>query len=68
MKTTDIVAYETHEKRALHCAAVHNREHDGDERLEYQGLKTEPSTMATMSGAMYTHGPRPKPPTGEGSP
>ena len=37
-KTTDIVAYETHEKRALHCAAVHNREHDGAERLESQGL------------------------------
>ena len=37
-KSTDIVAYETHEKGALHCAAVHNREHDGDERLEVQGL------------------------------
>ena len=47
------MAYETHEKRAFHCAAVHNREHDGDERLEYQGVKTEPSPMATMSGAMY---------------
>ena len=52
MKTTDIVAYETHEKRALHCAAVHNREHDGDERLEYQSLQMDPSTLATMSGAM----------------
>ena len=51
-KTMDIVAYETHEKEAVHCAAVHNREHDGDARLEYQGLYTEPSTMATMSGAM----------------
>ena len=25
--TTDIVAYETHETRALHCAALQHREH-----------------------------------------
>ena len=49
-KTTDILTYETPEKRALHCAAVHNQNHDGDERLEYESLHTEPSTLATMSG------------------
>ena len=49
-KTTDILTYETPEKRALHCAAVHNQNHDGDERLEYESLQTEPSTLATMSG------------------
>ena len=37
-KTIDIVAYETHEKGALYCAAVYNRKHDGDARLEHQGL------------------------------
>ena len=47
-KTTDIMTYETDEKRALHCTVVHNREHDGDERLKYQVLQTEPSTLATM--------------------
>ena len=26
-KTTDTVAYETYEKRALHCAALQQREH-----------------------------------------
>ena len=56
MKTTDILAYETHEKQALHCAALHNREHVGDDRLEYQALKTETSTMATRSRATTPHG------------
>ena len=51
-KTTDIVAYETHETRALHCAALQDREHgavhDGDhvwrhverglQRIANQGL------------------------------